>query len=30
MRYERRADIHYAFLQLGCCSVLFSALTRWF
>jgi transposase len=29
MRYERRTDIHYAFLQLGCCVVLFLALTRW-
>ena len=30
VRYERRTDIHYAFLQLGCCLVLFLALTRWF
>jgi hypothetical protein len=30
VRYERRADIHYALLQLGCCAVLFLALTRWF
>ena len=30
MRYERRSDIHAAFLQLGCCAVLFRALTCWF
>jgi hypothetical protein len=30
LRYERRDDIHYGFLQLGCCMVLFQTLTRWF
>jgi len=30
VRYERRVDIHYAFLQLGCCAVPFQALTHWF
>ncbi len=30
IRYERRDDIHYAFLQLGCCMVLYLALMRWF
>ena len=30
VRYERRDDIHYGFLQLGCCMVLFQALMNWF
>jgi hypothetical protein len=30
IRYERRDDIHYGFLQLGCCMVLFLALLCWF
>jgi hypothetical protein len=30
IRYEQRDDIHSAFLQLGCCMVLFLALMLWF
>jgi IS5 family transposase len=30
IRYERRADIHQAFLVLGCALVCFKALTEWF
>jgi transposase len=30
VRYERRDDIHFAFLQLGSCLILFHALLDWF
>jgi transposase len=30
IRYERRADIHHAFLVLGCAMICFKALTEWF
>jgi transposase len=28
IRYERRVDIHHAFLTLGCCLICFKQLTR--
>jgi len=30
VRYERRADIHQAFLALGCCLICFNALQNQF
>ena len=30
IRYERREDIHAAFLTLGCALICFTALTDWF
>jgi transposase len=30
VRYERRADIHQAFLVLGCAMICFKALNEWF
>lgn len=30
VRYERRADIHQAFLTLGCCLICFNALQKGF
>jgi transposase len=30
IRYERRADIHQAFLTLGCCLICFNALQKGF
>ena len=30
VRYERRADIHYAFLTLGCCLICFATLQKGF
>jgi transposase len=30
VRYERRADIHQAFLTLGCCLICFNALQNQF
>jgi hypothetical protein len=30
VRYERRADIHEAFLALGCCLICFQRLTNSF
>lgn len=30
IRYERRADIHRAFLDLGCALICFNALESWF
>jgi hypothetical protein len=30
VREEVRDDIHFAFLQLGCCMILFDALMSWF
>lgn len=30
VRYERRADIHHAFLTLGCCLICFNALQKRF
>lgn len=30
IRYERRDDLHLAFLQLGCALICHHALTRWF
>jgi transposase len=30
IRYERRADIHEAFLTLGCCMICFKILERTF
>jgi transposase len=30
VRYERRADIHHAFLTLGCCLICFNALQNRF
>lgn len=30
IRYERRADIHAAFLDLGCALICFNALQTWF
>ncbi len=30
VRYERRADIHEAFLKLGCALICFNALQTWF
>jgi transposase len=30
VRYERRADIHHAFLTLGCCLICFNALQTGF
>jgi hypothetical protein len=30
IRYERRADIHEAFLHLGCALICLNVLERWF